>query len=110
MEAMGPNAAVRRDALGKVVRGTGAMNPGGLTKEAREKRDLMRQLLLDDAEDVHAALMRGIRADNPLLVKYAHEQLFGKAPDKLDVKGNLRTDNPFSELSVDELRALVKRG
>lgn len=112
-EAMEANTAakgVRRDALGRVTPGSGAINAGGLTREAREKRDLMRQLLLGDAEEVHAALMRGIKADNPLLVKYAHEQLYGKAPDKLDVKGSLKHDNPFSELSADELRALVKRG
>lgn len=110
---MEPNAAtreVRRDALGRVVAGTGAINPGGLSREAREKRDLMRQLLLNDHQEIHDALMRGVKADNPLLVKYAHEQLYGKAPDKLDVKGNLKHDNPFSELSVEELRALVKRG
>lgn len=95
-----------RDAKGRVQRG--ALNPGGLTKEAREKRDLMRQLLCDDAEQVHAALMRGIAADNPLLVKYAHEQLYGKAPDKLEA--DVRTSNPFGELNVEELRALVRRG
>lgn len=84
-------------------------NPGGLTKEAREKRDLMRQLLCNDAEEVHEALMRGIRADNPLLVKYAHEQLHGKAPDKLEADVTT-SGNPFGELTVEELRALVKRG
>jgi hypothetical protein len=52
--------------------------------------------------------MRGIRADNPLLIKYAHEQLHGKAPDKLEAE--VSAGSAFAELTVDELRALVKRG
>lgn len=84
-------------------------NPGGLTKEQREARDLIRELLTGEAEAVHKALMTRIREGSDVLIKYAHEQLHGKAPDKLEAEVS-KTPDPFAELTVEELRALVKRG
>lgn len=77
--------AVERNALGQVVAGSGAINPGGLTKEQREAQDWMRTRLIEDKEKVHAALISGIQEGNPLLIKYAHEQLHGKAKELVDL-------------------------
>lgn len=91
------------------VKGGPSPNPGGQTQEQREARDLLRKLLADDAKTVHDMLMSRIREGSDLLIKYAHEQLHGKAPDKLEADVS-RTPDPFADLTVEELRALVKRG
>ena len=90
-------------------RGGASPNPGGQTAAQKAARDTLRQMLIDDADTVHEALLRGIRADNPVLIKYAHEQLHGKAPDKLEADVNNHSD-PFDGLTTEELRELVKRG
>lgn len=77
--------AVARNALGQVVAGSGAINPGGLTKEQREAQEWMRTRLIADKQKVHDALILGIEDGNPLLVKYAHEQLHGKAKELVEL-------------------------
>jgi len=74
---------VERDEKGRVT--GGALNPGGLTDVQRAAQDWMRTRLIDDKEKVHAALIAGIEEGNPLLIKYAHEQLHGKAKELLDL-------------------------
>lgn len=81
-----------------------------MTKEQREARELVRELLKGEAETVHEALMSRIRDGDSLLIRYAHEQLHGKAPDKLE--GSLKHSGMSEELakalaglSVEELRA-----
>jgi hypothetical protein len=84
-------------------------NPSGMSKEQAEARDLIRKLLLDDSPVVHQMLIARIKEGSDILIKYAHEQLHGKAPDKLEADVKV-TPDPFDELTTDELRALVKRG
>ncbi len=79
--------AVVRDEKGRVTAGTAALNPGGLTVDERAARDWMRTRLVEDRELVHAALIAGVQEGNPVLVKYAHEQLHGKAKELLDIEG-----------------------
>lgn len=83
-------------------------NAGGMTKEQREARDLVRSLLTGDAKKVHDNLIKRIEAGSDLLIKYAHEQLHGKAPDKVDIRDG-RADDPFDGMTTEELRALFKK-
>ena len=98
-------AAVVRDANGRVK--SGALNPGGLTKEAREMRDKMREMLRADAEDVHAALVDLVRERNAPAVIYAHTLLHGKDPDKLDVEHSGALENPAKPLTTAQLVAIA---
>jgi hypothetical protein len=80
-------------------------NPGGMTAAQRKARDELREALAGDSREVHDALMRLIKNDNPQAIVYAHQVLHGKEPDKLDAR--LSTDNPAEPLTTEQLLALA---
>lgn len=85
-------------------------NPGG---QSKEKRAFLDRLRAEDAEDVYAALMRLVHADNAPAVLRAVEYIAGKPPEVVQVSGKdggpvtvLRVD-PKS-LTAEELRILTR--
>lgn len=81
-------------------------NPGGLTKAQREARDKLRAALAEDAEEVHKALMRLVKADVPAAVVYAHQVIHGKEPEKLDVEHSGSVEFDYAKLPTEKLREL----
>lgn len=66
-------------------------NPAGMPKEALE----LRALLKGDAATVHAALMKLVRKGHPTVTIYAHRQLVGEPPSKVEVEVSNKNGQPF---------------
>jgi hypothetical protein len=81
-------------------------NPGGMTAEQRRARDELREALAKDSAEVHAALLRLIKNDNPQAIVYAHQVLHGKEPERLDVKHDV--ENPAAPLTTEQLLEIAK--
>jgi len=58
-------------------------NPGGRPKESFE----LRKALERDAHEIHDALMALVRKGNAQAVIYAHQQLVGKVPERVELTG-----------------------
>jgi hypothetical protein len=104
-----PVATVERDAKGR-VRG-GALNPGGLTKEQREARDLMNAALFDEPtrKAWKAGYLQALAEANPIILKDYADRTLGKPTERI-LHGE-DPENPFDTtpaLTQDERRALLK--
>jgi hypothetical protein len=83
-------------------------NPGGMpAKVAQAVRDL-RAALEGDADEVHAALMRLVRADNPQAIIYAHTQLIGKPKDRVEVSGDAAAQAWLGKLTAAQVLAIAR--
>ncbi len=77
-------AEVKRDELGRVLPGTGAINPGGRPKAFKEYQDWLSENALDKAK---VALLKCL--DDPdgrvvmMAIKEVADRLFGKAPQTI---------------------------
>lgn len=65
----------KRDSAGLWLPGTGSPNPGGVSKE---KRAFLERLRSEDAEEIYAAFMDGVRAREWTVVLRAVEYIAGK--------------------------------
>ena len=92
--------AVARNALGQVVAGSGAINPGGLTVDERSARDALRKALA--GEDMRtiglAAYKRCLEADNPVIVKDFMDRVLGKVKERVTLEDD--EGNAISPLAI----------
>jgi hypothetical protein len=73
-------------------------NPGGKPRDAKA----LRQALMQDGPEVHAALMALVRDGNPQAVIYAHRQLIGDPKQTIEV-------SEVRELSDEQLREMARQ-
>lgn len=73
----------KRDGKGRILPGhTG--NPGGVSKT---KRDFLERMRTEDAEEIYAAIMDGVRAREWAVVLKAGEWVLGKPSQPVEVGG-----------------------
>jgi hypothetical protein len=99
--------AVARDALGRVK--GGALNPGGLTKEARAARDLFNKDLANPARyrKFLVAYDEQLEAGNAVILKDYADRVGGKVKESIDFN-DVTPQDTTPPLSNDERRALLK--
>ena len=86
--------AVERDERGRVVKGSGAINPGGTTKEERQARDALRLWLATEmVEEGKVAYRKAISDGNPAIIKDWADRLLGKVKERVEV-----SDDPDAPL------------
>ena len=99
---------IQRDALGRIVKGSGAINAGGLTPEARMVRDGM--LAWIGSPEMQAAFKSSYKGlleeQNPIITKDCAERLMGKVKDIVEHQG----DAPMrlTMLTREEILAIAK--
>ncbi len=81
-------------------------NPAGLSKAAKQARDVLHNKLAQDADIVHDALIKLIQDGNSPAILYAHQQLYGKPKDVLEVTAV--ASNPFEGFTAEELSQLAR--
>lgn len=101
---------VARNALGQVVKGSGAINPGGFVEGERIARDLLRQAL--SAPEMLTAWKLGylnqLIAENPIILKDFADRIGGKPKERIELSED--PDAPLSRemLSLEELKAVAR--
>ena len=102
-------AEVRRDAKGRIVSGSSALNGGGLTSEQRQARDAMNLWLCDEpqVEAGKAAYMSLLQEGNPVIVKDFMDRVAGKVKDSIEVSGD--PERPFANVPTEQLLAALGR-
>lgn len=103
--------SVVRDALGRVAKGTAALNPGGLSALEREARDTLRQALSgpEMLTSGLAAYKRLLEADNPFITKDFMDRVAGKVKERVELSGDPDAPpNPFQFVTVEELKAVAR--
>lgn len=83
-------------------------NPGGMAAELANARHDLRAALENDAEKIHAALMRLVDADNAPAIIYAHTQLIGKPKDRVEVSGDAAAATWLSQLTASQVLAIAR--
>ncbi len=106
--------AVARNALGQVVAGSGAINPGGLSKAEREARDAVRLLFATKgATGLHdegiAAYRRCLQADNPAIVKDFMDRLAGPVKSRVEVSDDPDAP-PLFNATLEQILEIVRSG
>lgn len=98
-----------RDALGRLVKGSPPVNPGGRTPKAQ--RDLVARLKSDDIEEIYAAFMGLVRLGHPTVVMRAMEYAAGKPREVIDVTVSKESGTldlgKLSDAQLDDLARLV---
>lgn len=78
-----------------------------MTAVEREARDALRRALAADRGEVHDALLRLVKADNPQAVIYAHQQIYGKPKERIEVDD--KRNNPYDDVPAEQLIAMLDR-
>ena len=93
-----------RDKSGRIPKGVSG-NPGG---QSKAKRDFLERMRTDDAEEIYAAIMDGVRAREWSVVLKAGEWLLGKpAAAKEDGEALVKAIGAWP-LSRDEMLKIAK--
>ena len=84
-------ASVARNELGQVVKGSGAINPGGITADERKARDAVRKLLATEGDeglrDEGIASYRALLKDrNPAITIDFMNRLLGPVKARLSIE------------------------
>ena len=109
-------AAVARDEKGRVVAGSGALNPGGLTEDERAARDAVRKLFAavgpEGFRDAGVTAYRELLTEkNPVIVKDFMDRLLGKARERVSLEDN--EGNPLPALgnaTLEQILEVVRSG
>ncbi len=106
---------VKRDAQGRVVAGSGAINAGGQTTEQRQARDALNRWLcetpqLDAGKAAYLKLLNGTEGvpPNPVIVKDFMDRVAGKVKEQVELSGD--SERPLAGLSAAEIIAALKAG
>lgn len=102
------SVAVQRDEKGRVTKG--ALNAGGLSKEARLVRDGVRDWLaggpmVEKFKEAYAALLD---ERNPVIVKDAADRLMGKVKETVEHKGEDGAPFALAVLTRDEMLKIAR--
>lgn len=104
---------VQRDAKGRIIPGSAAINGGGLTAEQRQARDALNKWLCEapQVEAGKAAYMQLLKGDsetppNPVIVKDFMDRVAGKVKEHVELSGS--TERPLAGLSADDILAALK--
>lgn len=77
---------VERDALGRVTKGSGAINPGGFSAHERQARHVLRLWLASEMlEKGKAAYAKALDDGNPAIIKDWADRLMGKVKERVEL-------------------------
>lgn len=96
----------KRDDKGRIVAGTGALNPGGLTKDAKQAAEALNAWLRSDEVSTvgKGAYLDLLRDGNPVIAKDFMDRVAGKARDVVEVKGGA---DPLATIDAARLLAAL---
>ncbi len=104
---------VKRDAQGRVIAGSGAINAGGQTTEQRQARDALNRWLCDEPQVeagkvAYLKLLNGAEGvpPNPVIVKDFMDRVAGKVREAIEVSGD--PERPLAGLSASEIIAALR--
>ena len=102
------STAIARDAKGRIVAGSGAINGGGLSPEQRRARDALNQWLCDEpqVEKGKAAYLHLLDEGNPVIVKDFMDRVAGKVKEHVEVSGD--SERPLAGLAAETILAALR--
>lgn len=101
-----PLKPVVRDELGRIMKGSGPQNPGGISAEQRAAKDALNRWLCDtpQLEAGKEAYLRLLREGNPHIVKDFMDRVAGKVKEIHEVQGD---SGVFAGVPVTRLLAAL---
>ena len=96
---------VLRDDKGRIIKGSGAINGGGLTEVQRAARDVLGMWLCEEPqiECGKESYLRLLREGNPVIVKDYMDRVAGKVKEHLEVTGDGKRPLSFEVLTREDM-------